>query len=481
MSSTSTVSEWSLPWARDDHGSGQSALHFVVVWSLSEAARVGECAPILEPSVLGRASAQKQTAVDLPRVEFARRRPMSGGTPRELGDERISRDQLTVKPSGNAALQVERVGKCPMLVNGTKVDRATLRHGDTLSLHNVLVLLVVRRPVVPEAIRSYPAELAFPFGGADPNGLVGESPAAWSLRDELAFAASSSRHVLLLGPSGSGKELAARALHALSSRRDRPFVARNAATFPDGLVDAELFGNIKNYPNPATPDRPGLIGSANGGSLFLDEIGELAPALQAHLLRVLDRGGEYQRLGDPDVRRADIRVIAATNRDLAELKDDFVARFPLHVELPPLDDRREDIPLLARHVLERAEQDSAELGRFFEGEGDERHARVDPRLMEALVCHDFRHEVRELERLLWLAVSSSRSHFLAPTPEVLAELQRKHPEPPGARPAAELDRETIERALEASAGNVTEAAKSLGMSSRFALYRLMRRHGIRGE
>jgi two-component system nitrogen regulation response regulator GlnG/two-component system response regulator HydG len=131
-------------------------------------------------------------------------------------------------------------------------------------------------------------------------------------------------------------------------------------------------------------------------------------------------------------------------------------------------------------VLERAEHDSAALGRFFEGEGSERHARIDPRLMESLVCHDFRHEVRELERLLWLAVSSSRSHFLAPTPEVLAELQRKAPEAPGAPAPAELDRDTLERALEASAGNVTEAAKSLGISSRFALYRLMRRHGVRG-
>ena len=117
---------------------------------------------------------------------------------------------------------------------------------------------------------------------------------------------------MLLGETGTGKELAARAVHRFSTRADRPLVARNAATMPAGLIDAELFGNARNYPNPGMAERPGLVGQADGGFLFLDEIGELPSELQAHLLRVLDAGGEYQRLGESRVRRSDFRLLAAT-------------------------------------------------------------------------------------------------------------------------------------------------------------------------
>src|SRR6185503_16398678 len=117
---------------------------------------------------------------------------------------------------------------------------------------------------------------------------------------------------------------AARALHELSPRAERRLVSRNAATLPSGLMDAELFGNAKNYPNPGMAERAGLIGEANGGTLFLDEIGELPAELQAHLLRVLDGDGEYQRLGDAQQRRSDFRLVAATNRDPSSLKHDFL-------------------------------------------------------------------------------------------------------------------------------------------------------------
>src|SRR5262249_66785 len=162
------------------------------------------------------------------------------------------------------------------------------------------------------------------------------TPLAWALRDTVAFAARAEGHVLVRGESGSGKELCATAIHRLSTRGERALVARNAATFPAGLVDAELFGNAKNHPNPGTAEREGegLVGEGDGGTLFLDEIGELPAALQAHLLRVLDRNGEYQRLGESRVRRADLRVVAATNRGVAELKHDFAARFTLAVEIP---------------------------------------------------------------------------------------------------------------------------------------------------
>src|SRR5690348_15490748 len=126
-------------------------------------------------------------------------------------------------------------------------------------------------------------------------------------------------HVLLTGASGTGKELAARAIHALSKRSGQRLVARNAATLPESLIDAELFGNAKNYPNPGMAERAGLVGQADGSTLFLDEIAELPSSSQAHLLRVLD-DGEYHRLGDGLARRSDFRLVAATNRDVSSLK-----------------------------------------------------------------------------------------------------------------------------------------------------------------
>jgi two-component system nitrogen regulation response regulator GlnG/two-component system response regulator HydG len=304
--------------------------------------------------------------------------------------------------------------------------------------------------------------------------MVGESPALWALRDDLAFAAAARKHVLLLGESGAGKELAARAIHALSDRGHRSLAARNAATLPEGLVDAELFGTAKNYPNPGTPERSGLVGEADGSTLFLDEIGELPLAVQAHLLRVLDRDGEYQRLGESRVRKSDLRLICATNRGLDALKHDLLARLPLRVTLPGLDERREDIPLLVRHVLlGLCESTSGLLDRFFERRaGRIAEPRIDPDLIELLLRHRYTTHVRELERLLWLALSTSHDDFIAATNEVRAALvpmTGSEPEP---------DRGAVESALEASAGNVTRAARLLGLRNRYVLYRLMKRLGV---
>src|SRR5262249_13648433 len=152
-----------------------------------------------------------------------------------------------------------------------------------------MVLLCVRRPAW---ITGTPTVREFSFGDVDEHGLVGESPAIWELRARIAFIGPRPGHVFIHGESGAGKELVARAIHASSPRAVRPLVARNAATIPEGLIDAELFGNLRNYPHAGMAERPGLIGEADGGTLFLDELAELPVPLQAHLLRVLD-GGEY--------------------------------------------------------------------------------------------------------------------------------------------------------------------------------------------
>jgi two-component system nitrogen regulation response regulator GlnG/two-component system response regulator HydG len=342
------------------------------------------------------------------------------------------------------------------------------------------VLLVERRPAYlpgDDSLRAYPP---FAFGGPDDFGLVGESAGAWRLREDLAFAARSDRHVLLLGESGAGKELAARAIHALSRRAARPMVARNASTLPPGIVDAELFGSAKNYPNAGMPERAGLIGEADGTTLLLDEIGELPLEQQAHLLRVLDSDGEYQRLGEGRVRRSSFRLVAATNRSPDSLKSDFLARFAVRVVVPGLAQRREDIPLLTRLLLDRAADGQPELGeRFFETRAGARaEPRVHPDLIDALVRHQFTTHTRELEHLLWTALSTSRDEFVALTEAVSSALALTgHPV---AAPAPERtpEREEIVAALAAASGNVTNAARALGLSSRFVLYRLMRRHGL---
>ncbi|MEQ1570458.1 MAG: sigma 54-interacting transcriptional regulator, partial [Myxococcota bacterium] len=291
------------------------------------------------------------------------------------------------------------------------------------------------------------------------------------LRARLRFLARRSEPVLVCGESGTGKELAAAAVHRRSDRSAGPFVARNAATLPEGLVDAELFGNARNYPNAGLPERPGLVGAADGGTLFLDEIGEMPTALQAHLLRVLDRG-EYQRLGEARTRRADFRFVAATNRDPTELKHDVAARLPLRVELPGLGDRPEDVPLLMRHLLAEARTDPELAERFFDGE----HPRIAPELVVGLLRHRWTHHVRELRALVWRALETSPGRALVLGPEVRDRL-RSEPRP---APAEPLDAAAVRAALASTGGNVTDAARLLGLSSRFALYRLLRKLGIEG-
>jgi len=308
------------------------------------------------------------------------------------------------------------------------------------------------------------------FGEPDALGILGESPLTWRLRESIAFAAKADTHVLVLGESGTGKELAAKAIHSLSSRSERPFVARNAATLPAGLVDAELFGNAKNYPNPGMPERAGLVGEADGGTLFLDEIGELPSELQAHLLRVLDSDGEYQRLGEARTRRSTFRLVAATNRDPTALKHDFLARFTAHVELPSLDARRDDLSLLLRHLLSRASRRSPEIaGRF---------ARIDPALVVHVLRRRFPANVRDLDALLWRSLAESCGDTLelpaslrAPTAPALAPA-------PAPREQPDPNEEQIRAALASSGNSVPKAATALGLSSRYALYRLMKKHGI---
>lgn len=488
MSGTTTFEDDSPPWyARS--GELQPLLYLAIAWSREQPGRIGETAAIAGPTVLGRGEPEPEPGV--PVARFERWRPLVARPTPPLGDSRLSRVQLKLRPLTSGSLAVENLGRCRMLINGVERNTAEVRVGDTLTLRNTLILTVVRRTAPSSALGASAQAQAFVFGEPDPHGIVGEGAAAWKLRAELAFAARTDHHVLLRGPSGVGKELAARTVHAMSSRAGRPLIARNAATFPEGLVDAELFGCAKNYPNVGSPERAGLVGEADGSFLFLDEIGELAPAMQAHLLRVLDRGGEYQRLGETRLRRSDLRLIAATNRPLTALKHDFTARFTSRVELPGLEARREDIPLLLRAILRRAARDVSVHDRFFLPTDDgAREPRIEPGLIEALLRHPFTHHARELERIAWRAIATSPGEFVALTPEVEAELcvapAVASPEPAAAArtPNDEVDLESIDRAqiqaaLAAADGRAAVAAERLGLRNRYVLYRLMKKHGIR--
>ncbi len=281
----------------------------VVLWSRNEPERTGEVLLIphsVAPWIFGRG----ETSPGERRLALVRQRPAANQLTGPLWSLRISRVQLYLTALGAGAVEVDNAGRCPLTIDGREETRATIRPGAVLELHNELLLLCTTRPTTLPSIAEYPRH---PFGQVDDHGLLGESRALWALRGAIATAAQRSAHALVLGESGTGKELVAQALHARSGRASKSLVSRNATTLPEGLLDAELFGNLRNYPNPGTLERPGLIGQANGSTLLLDEFAELPPSLQAHLLRVLD-GGEYQRLGEAVSRRSDFRLVAATNR-----------------------------------------------------------------------------------------------------------------------------------------------------------------------
>ena len=461
----------------------------VLLWSRDEPHRVGELAlmPGGFPGAsarLGRAASEAGDPVR--RIEFVRQRPGSSTRTGPLRSPQLSREQLRLDVGADGALLVENVGRAPLLLNGLPVTRALVRVGDVLELVGIALLRCSARPFAIATAASGAAEWpTFEFGVADAFGIVGESPAAWALRNHVAFLAQRTAHVLVRGPSGAGKELVVRALHGLSNRSKQRLVARNAATIPESLVDAELFGNVKNYPNPGMAERVGLIGEADGTTLFLDEFGELPPSAQAHLLRVLDEG-DYHRLGDARSRRVHLRLIAATNRPVESLKEDVAARLRLRVEVPGLAARRDDIPLLVRHLLRRIARAEPTIAQQWFPDGDpEQPPRISAALMSALVRHPYRTHTRELEALLWTALAQTGPALQvwpellsAPLPDEPVEVDEPPaPGPPGIDPMS-IPVEELQAALDRHQGRQSAAWRELGLTSRHVLARLVKRHGL---
>ncbi|HWP67494.1 MAG TPA: sigma-54 dependent transcriptional regulator [Candidatus Limnocylindria bacterium] len=281
---------------------------------------------------------------------------------------------------------------------------------------------------------------------------------------------------LITGESGTGKELVARALHNLSPLRDKPFVTCNCTTLTPTLLESELFGYVRGAFTGADRDRIGLFEAANGGTIFLDELGELPLGVQVKLLRVLENR-EIKRVGSPTPIHIDIRVIAATNRDLEEMvaagtfRGDLFYRLNVGtIALPALRDRPDDIEPLVRHFIAVC---NAKLGRSIAG--------VSPRVLDLLQRYPWPGNVRELANVIERALVVARGTVVLPEHLPPLLLETRH-ETAGRSGAPELsleaaEREQILRALQASGGKRIEAARLLGLSRR-TLYRKLDRYGI---
>lgn len=450
--------------------SKQLVLGFVVFWCPEQPGHVGAFIPVVSgsdrrPKILGRGGA---LATDpYVRLEPELQRPSANLRLGPFNCAALSRSQLHVSPAPAKCLRVANVGKCPLYLNGGSVTDALVRVGDLLEVGRQLTLLCVERPLrLPGDVGLIRHE----FGQPDRHGIVGESPAVWQLRQALESIAGRRGHVLILGASGTGKELIARAVHDAGNARG-PFVARNAGTLPESLLDAELFGNARGYPNAGMPERVGLIGAAHGGSLFLDEIAELPITAQTHLLRVLDEG-EYQSLGDATSRRSVFRLIAATNQPESALRSDVQARFTFRINVANLAQRREDVTLIARHMLKRmADDDRALVARLFSELGEPRFAAS---LLRHLASHPFSNNVRELRNLLWQTAIDGDDSAL----EWRGPLVEKCEEPEG---TSKIDgaASELQRALDANNGSIERTWRALGLPSRFAMMRLIKKHGLR--
>jgi two-component system nitrogen regulation response regulator GlnG/two-component system response regulator HydG len=463
------------------HAAGEA---LVVVWS-REAQRLGEV--LFVPGegerrafVFGRGTSADGRRE---RLRLVRQRPGATVETEPLESASLSRVQLVIRRHAEGGLEIENAGKRALLLGGRVVASGRVRPGELVEIGDQLVFLCVRRPAVLPALRASDRRLSPTFGEADAFGYVGESAEAWRLRDELALVGRRAEHILVLGESGVGKELAAQAIHALSARAGRKIVARNAATVPAGIIDAELFGNSANYPNAGMAERHGLVGEADGGTLYLDEIGEISTELQTHFLRLLD-SGEYQRLGDPRRRTADLRLIAATNRPVGQLRADLVARFAIRLAAPGLHERREDVPLLARHVLRKI------------AAGDTGGSPPPPRgaltlskeLAVALVQHAYTTHVRELTNVIFRARMESYwqedglVQLTAGAREMLglgggSAMGGSN----GAPPRETITREALVEALARHEGVREKVWRDLGLSNRYVLKRLLQKYGIQDD
>ncbi len=309
----------------------------------------------------------------------------------------------------------------------------------------------------------------------DHYGIVGRSRAIEEVIRQLELVARSRSTVLITGETGTGKELVARAIHDRSAQREMPLIKVNCAALPEGLLESELFGHVKGAFTGATSSKKGKFALADGGTIFLDEIGTMSPAVQAKLLRVLQER-EFEPLGAERTEKVDLRVIAASNRDLRRmvtegrfLEDLFYRLSVIPIHIPPLRERREDIPALTDHFIRKHNQRTGK-----------RIEKVEDAVLEAFRGYDWPGNVRELENTIERAV------VLSPEPVIMRReisLLGVTESTPVGLPSLKLhqnvdwvERETIGRALQRAAGIKKDAADLLGISQRALSYYLAKHH-----
>jgi len=299
--------------------------------------------------------------------------------------------------------------------------------------------------------------------------MIGSSKPLLEIKLSLARIAASDCTVLITGETGTGKELAAEFVHANSTRRDRSFVCINCAAIPDSLLESELFGHSRGAFTGADVSYDGLLSAANGGTVFLDEIGDMSLSAQAKILRVLEKK-EVCRIGATRPTRLDIRFVAATNQQLdakatqGEFRKDLYFRLSgVHVHLPPLRERKEDMPLLLRHYCQE-----------FRPGANVPPVEFSDRTLALLLQYDWPGNIRELKNLI---ESLSIAEIAGPVEPEQLPLRFRTAEVPPAAPSGTQEREMLISVLSSSNGNKAAAARTLNWS-RMTLYRKLSKHHL---
>jgi DNA-binding NtrC family response regulator len=343
------------------------------------------------------------------------------------------------------------------------------------------VLFAVRRALTQKALVAQVRAMSGTAGAVEESEgeeLVGRTAAMLEVFKTIGRVAAASEPVLILGESGTGKELVASAIHANSGRAGKPFVRVNCAALSPTLLESELFGHEKGAFTGAVARRTGRFEQAHGGTLFLDEVGELGVDLQAKLLRVL-QAGQFERVGGNESLQVDVRVLAATNRHLPALiaegrfrEDLFYRLNVVAIVLPPLRARREDIPLLADHVIRR-------LARKYSWP----HLTLAPETVQALCAQPWPGNVRQLQNVLARAAILARGRMILPE-DVVPPVSADGPTEPARLPSlalkeilAETEMRVIQQALEQERWNRTRAAMVLGISRR-QLFDKIQQYGL---
>lgn len=454
----------------------QMELGLLVTWAAEEWGRLGQFCPVTSSAHWLSVGRGADSPGGHRRAQWMQQRAGEHVWMPPLATSTTSADQLLVKvaPQG---LELHNIGRHPMFVNRREVQRSTVESGDLIYLHGQFVLKCVRRPLPMPPLRHLHARYMGTFGLPNPFHIVGEAPETIALFEQAAYAAKDvGEHVLIHGQSGTGKESIAGMIHGMSALAAAPFVSVSAANLAPSLLEDMLFGHVKDYPQKGMEAKKGAIGEANGGTLFIDELGRMQPEAQAALLRVL-ACGEYRVLGGEGVSHSRFRLIAAMNGPITALLHDLYKRLVLKVQMPLLVDRSDDIPLIVRHILR---QKHADLTRHLvrkQADGTEEIVPPFSFIEDLMKRESFDGNVRDLSDAVSKMLFDTTPAQQGGEVQVRGSDDADRDDPDEVR-GRDLKKEEIEWALGKHANNVSAAAANLGVS-RASLYRAMERVGVR--